>query len=144
MQIVRSLVIDCHIEDVFAYVADPLNDPAWCPTVLVVDQVDGDGPGPGARYEMLRRPIPWRPARPTACTCVDWDPPGRIAWRCEAAGDLVRVSYALEPVWTATRLTRRQAHRLRAARVLHPVLKLATERGVERQLRALRRRLEHP
>jgi hypothetical protein len=27
--LVRSVVIDCHIEDVFEYVADPSNDPAW-------------------------------------------------------------------------------------------------------------------
>jgi hypothetical protein len=30
MRIVRSVVVDCHIEDVSAYVADPANDPAWC------------------------------------------------------------------------------------------------------------------
>jgi uncharacterized protein YndB with AHSA1/START domain len=142
MRIVRSVVIDCHIEDVFGYVADPLKDPTWRPTVLAVDQIAGNGPGPGARYEMLQRPSSWRPPRPTVCTCVDWDPPDRIAWRCEAAGDAIDVSYALEPAWTSTRLTWRQEHWLRAARILHPALKLAAARDVQHQLGALRRRLE--
>jgi putative transposase len=61
MQIVRDVVIDLHIEDVFAYVADPLNDPEWCANALSVEQIEGEAPGPGARYEMLHRPIPLRP-----------------------------------------------------------------------------------
>jgi hypothetical protein len=88
MQIVRFAVIDCHIDDVFEYAADPLNDPAWCATVLVVDQVEGDGPGPGARYEMLHRPLRWRPPRAAQRTCVAWDPPGQIAWRLESGGEV--------------------------------------------------------
>jgi hypothetical protein len=31
MQVVRSVVIDCHIDDVLRYVADPFNDPAAGP-----------------------------------------------------------------------------------------------------------------
>jgi hypothetical protein len=140
VRIVRSVVIDCHIEDVFGYVADPLNDPAWRPAVLMVDQVGGDGPGPGARYQVLHRPRRSRAGRPTTLTCVDWRPPARIAWRWEADGDVVEVSYALEPVWTSTRFTQR--HELGAARVLGPAVRLARGRDMERQLRALRLRLE--
>jgi hypothetical protein len=136
MQIVRSVVIDCHIEDVFAYVADPLNDPAWRPAVLLVDQVEGDGPGPGARYQVLHRPKGRRAARPTVVTCVDWSPPARVAWRWEADAELAGAAYALEAVWTSTRLTWRRE--LRAPRVLRP----ARGRDMERQLRALRQRLE--
>lgn len=136
MQIVRSVVIDCHIEDVFEYVADPLNDPAWRPAVLLVEQVEGDGPGPGARYQMLHHPRGAPPARPTVVTCVDWSPPAWVAWRWEANGELARAAYALEPMWTSTRLTWRRE--LRAARVL----RAARGRDMERQLRALRQRLE--
>jgi uncharacterized protein YndB with AHSA1/START domain len=134
-QVVRSVVVDCHIEDVFAYVADPLNDAVWPAAVLLVDQVEGDRPGPGARYQMLERAGRGRPARPTACTCVDWQPPARIAWRWDGAAALVAVAYALEPVWTSTRLTLREEPRRRA-------LRLSTARDVERRLRALRARLE--
>jgi Polyketide cyclase / dehydrase and lipid transport len=136
VHIVRSVVIDCHIEDVFDYVADPLNDPAWRPAVLLVDQVAGDGPGPGARYQVLQHPRARRAARPTVITCVEWSPPGRVAWRWETDGEPVDVAYALEPVWTSTRLTWRRE--LRAPRLLS----LGAGRDMERQLRALRQRLE--
>jgi uncharacterized protein YndB with AHSA1/START domain len=142
MQIVRSVVIDCHIEDVFEYVGDPLNDPAWCAKVVQVAQVEGDGPGPGARYEVVHRPVPLRPARRMAYACVAWDPPHRIAWREEDGADVVDVTYELESVWTSTRLTQRDEAQLGAPRLVHPVLALGIGRDVARQLRALKRVLE--
>jgi hypothetical protein len=142
MQIVRAVVIDCHIEDVFAFVADPLNDPAWCAKVLQVEQVEGDGPGPGARYEVLHRPIPFRPARRMAYTCIDWDPPGRIAWREDDGPDIINVTYELESVWTSTRLTQRDDAELGAPRALHPLLRIGIGRDVARQLRTVKRVLE--
>ncbi len=83
MQIVRAVVIDRHIEDVFAFVADPLNDPRWCAKVLTVEQIEGTGPGPNARYEVLHRPLPLRPPRRMTYTCVGWEPPIRIQWHGE-------------------------------------------------------------
>ena len=108
MQIVRSVVIDCHIDDVFEYVADPRNDREW------------------------------RSARPAALTRVDCIPPHRIAWRWEADGDIVDVSFALEPVWTSTRLTMREERRRHGRRFL----KRAAARDLDRRLEALRLRLE--
>ena len=142
MQIVRAVVIDCHIEDVFAFVADPLNDPAWCGKVERVEQVEGDGPGPGARYEVLHRPIPFRPARRMAYTCSDWDPPGRIAWREDDGADVIDVTYELESVWTSTRLTQRDDAQLGAPRALQPLLRIGIGRDVARQLHTLKRVLE--
>jgi hypothetical protein len=141
MQIVRSVVIDCHIEDVFAFVADPLN-PAWCAKVEQVEQVEGDGPGPGARSEVLHRPIPLRSARRMAYTCVDLDPPRRVAWRERDGADVIEVTYELESVWTSTRLTQRDEARLAAPRALHPLLRIGIGRDVARQLRTLKRVLE--
>ena len=142
MQIVRSVVIDCHIEDVFAYVADPLNDPAWCSKVERVEQVEGEGPGPGARYEVLHRPIPLRPARRMAYACVELDRPHRIVWREDDGADAIDVTYELESVWTSTRFTQRDEVRLGAPRALHPLLRIGIGRDVGRQLRTLRRVLE--
>jgi Polyketide cyclase / dehydrase and lipid transport len=142
MEIVRAVIVDCHIDDVFDYVADPRNDPAWCAKVLSVEQVEGERPGPGARYEVLHRPIPLRPARRMAYTCVGWVPPVRIAWREEDGGDVIDVTYELEPVWTSTRLTQRDDARLGAPRVLHPLLRIGIGRDVARQLRTLKRVLE--
>jgi uncharacterized protein YndB with AHSA1/START domain len=142
MQIVRSVVIDRHIEDVFDYIADPLNDPAWCVKVIDVEQVEGDGPGPGSRYAVVHRPIPLCPARRMAYTCVDWEPPRRITWREEDGSDVIDVIYELESVWTATRLTQRDDASLGAPRALRPVLRAGIGRDVARQLHALKRVLE--
>src|SRR3954470_17634127 len=109
MQIIRCVVIDCHIEDVFEYVADPLNDREW------------------------------RPARTGALRCVEREPPHRIAWRWEADGEMVDVSFALEPVWTSTRLTVSQQHSRQRAWILRRAL---AARDLDRRLEALRRRLE--
>jgi Polyketide cyclase / dehydrase and lipid transport len=142
MQIVRAIVVDRHIEEVFEYVADPLNDPAWCPKVLSVEPLTGDGPGPGARYEVLHRPNPLRPPRRMTYLCVAWDPPSSIAWREDDGADVIDVTYELDPVWTATRLTQRDDARLGAPRLVHPLLKAGIGRDVARQLRALKHVLE--
>jgi uncharacterized protein YndB with AHSA1/START domain len=142
MQIVRAVVIDRHIEDVFAYVADPLNDPRWCAKVLSVEQIEGEGPGPGARYEVLHRPLPLRPPRRMTYTCVAWEPPVRIRWHEDDGADVLDVTYALEAVWTATRLTQRDEGRLGAPRILQPLVRVGVGRDVAQQLRALKRVLE--
>lgn len=36
--------------DVFAFLADAENDPAWRPGVLDIERVSGEGPSAGARY----------------------------------------------------------------------------------------------
>jgi uncharacterized protein YndB with AHSA1/START domain len=142
MQIVRSVVIDCHIEDVFRYVADPSNDPVWCAKVLAVEQMEGEGPGAGARYEVLHRPLPFRAARRMTYTCLAYDPPERIVWREDDGPTVIRVTYELEPVWTSTRLTQRDEARLDAPRLLHRLVTAGIGRDVARQLRALKQVLE--
>jgi hypothetical protein len=142
MRIVRSTVIDRHVEELFAFVADPRNDVRWCDKVLTVEQVHGDGPGPASRYEVVHRPIPLRPPRRMAQECLEWEPPVRIRWREDDGYDVFDVTYELEPVWTATRLTQRSDARLGAPRLLHPLLRGGIGRDVARQLRALKRLLE--
>jgi hypothetical protein len=111
-----DVVIDCHIDDVFAFLADLTNALRWAPGVVSVDQVAGDGPGPGALYEVVRRVRGRR--RSTAVVCVGWEPPERVVWDMDGG----EVSYELESVWTATRVTARG--------------------GAVRDLRGLRRALE--
>jgi hypothetical protein len=105
MQIVRSVVIDCHIEDVFDYVADPRH-----------------------------RPL-------ATCACVASERPHRIAWRSED-DEVIEVTYELESVWTATRLTRRDDARFDAPRLLQPLARIRHRRDVARRLRALKGELE--
>jgi hypothetical protein len=82
MQIVRSVVVDCHVDDVSDFLAD--------------------------RYR------------------IESD----------------RVRFELEPVWTSTRVTRREERTPRAPRVLHPILGLVAGRQAARELRALKQALE--
>jgi hypothetical protein len=96
-----DVVIDCHIDDVFEFLADLNNGPRWASGVVSVDQVAGDGPGPGALYDVVR--LVRRRQRRSAVVCVAFDPPRRVAWRED--GD--EVTYELESVWTATRVTAR-------------------------------------
>jgi uncharacterized protein YndB with AHSA1/START domain len=110
--IVRSVVIDCHIEDVFAYVADPRNDAAW------------------------RVPTRSRRARHGTRTRVDSEPPRRIAWREGDGHEVIDVTYELESVWTSTRVTERDDVRLGVLR------RIAMGRNVARRLSTLKRVLE--
>ena len=142
ISIAADVVIDVHIDEVFEFVAEPLNDPRWCEKLISVDQLDGDGPGPGAEYVVVHRPIPLRPARQMRFTCIDWDPPRRIVWREDDGHDVIDVVYELEPVWTATRVTQRDTAWLGAPRWLRPLMKTGIRRDMRRQLRALRRVLE--
>jgi polyketide cyclase/dehydrase/lipid transport protein len=127
MEIVRAVVVDRHIDDVFEYLADPRNDRLWCPGVVAVRQLAGDGPGLAGRWELSHRPR-LRRARLVTRACVAWEPPGRLGWRDDDGGRLREVVYELEPVWTATRVTRRDAG--------HGVRRDAT-----RRMRELRRAL---
>jgi hypothetical protein len=95
----REVVVDCHIEDVFAFLADLSKAPRWATGVLLVRQVAGEGPGPDAAYEVVRRVRGRR--RHARVVCAAHEPPHRVAW----LGDGVDVTYRREPVWTATRVT---------------------------------------
>src|SRR6516225_140111 len=61
MEVARSIEIFRPIDEVFALVADARNDPKWCPKVISAVQLVGNGPGRGARYEVVHRPLPMRP-----------------------------------------------------------------------------------
>lgn len=91
MPIERTVVIDCHIEDVFEHLARDA--------------------GPGAAAI----------------------PPHRIAVPGEDGAEVV---YELEPVWTATRVTRRDAVEV------GPLRAIGRRRGMTRRLRALKHELE--
>jgi uncharacterized protein YndB with AHSA1/START domain len=102
MEIVRAVVVDRHIDDVFDYLADRTHDRLWWREVLVVHQLAGDEPGPGVLYGLTLR----RGRRVTA-TCVEYARPVRLAWREEdGSGDVAHVAYDFASVWTATRVTR--------------------------------------
>jgi len=52
--IARPVKVSAHIpappDEVFAFVADTMNDPLWCPNVETVERIDGEGVEVGSRY----------------------------------------------------------------------------------------------
>jgi hypothetical protein len=142
MEVSRSVVIERAVDDVFAYVAEPRNDPRWCPKVLSVEQVDGHGPGAGSRYVVLHRPIPLRPARRMDHACLSWERPTRIAWREQDGGDVFMVIYTLEDLGRDTRLTQRTDAQLAVPRVLGPLMRAGIARDIARQFVRLKSELE--
>lgn len=45
-----SATVPADVDEVFAFVSDTRNDPAWCPNVTNVEQVEGDGVEVGAKF----------------------------------------------------------------------------------------------
>ena len=68
-----------------------------------------------------------------------WDPPARLAWLEKDGPDVVRVTYELEPVWTAARVIQRHEAPIGAARALR---RMTVARAVARRLRSLKEVLE--
>jgi uncharacterized protein YndB with AHSA1/START domain len=142
LQIQRSVEIDRPIEEVFAFVSDPRNDPRWCHKVVSVEQVAGEGPSAGARYTVVHKPVPGRPARQMAYECLSLEPPRRLEWREDDGTDVIRVTYELEDHDGRTRMTQRDDAELGAPRLLNPLFKAGIQRDIARQLRTLKRVLE--
>jgi uncharacterized membrane protein len=147
MEVARSIEISRPIDEVFAFVADARNDPQWRPKVISTVQLLGGGPGPGARYEVVSRPLPMRTPCTTTTDCVGWDPPQRIEWREQDGIDDVQMLYVLSDRGGSTQLTQRSflkpATPQRARPImLRPIMRHGVGRDVELQLQALKGLLE--
>lgn len=138
----RSVVIDRPIVQVFAFVRDPTNDRRWCPKVHEVRQLDGDGPGPSARYEVVHRPVPVLPARTMIHTLVSWIPDREIRWHEDDGNDQLDVRYTLLTTPDGTRFTQTEQVTSGAPRLLHPLIRAGIGHDVAGQLKRLKQHLE--
>jgi carbon monoxide dehydrogenase subunit G len=136
MEVVRSIEIERPVDAVFAFVADPRNDPRWCPKVKSVEQV-GDG-----RYAVVHKPVPGKPERQMEMTRVASDAPRRIEWREEDGVDVFEVTYSLEDLGERARLTQTSVASLGAPRLLHPIYRAGIGRDMAKQLKELKKLLE--
>ena len=140
MEITRAIEIRRPLDDVFTFVADARNDVRWCPKVK---SVSGGDPGLGARYAVVHKPVPGKPAREMEMTCVGWEPPRRISWLQEDGTDVFRVTYSLAGLpGDGTRLEQTSDFDLGAPRLLRPLYRWGIGRDVARQLRELKALLE--
>lgn len=127
-------VIECPPEVVFDFIADPGNDPSWCPSVSDVELDEGT-----ARYRFVQHVGPLR-HRETA-RIIATERPNRLRWRFTAMGSLVETSVELHAEGGATRLV--QTNRISGIGQLHRLIqRYVAEHELPRQLAALKQVLE--
>lgn len=138
MKVRTETTIDRPPEEVFAYLVDLRNDPDWCPRVDSVEQVGGDGPGPGARYRAVHRPKGGKQV-PLDLEVLEVEAPRRLLMRQDDEAGIFLTTYELTPTsGGGTRLAQTSDMRFRgAARIAAPLIKLAVRKGTREQFRAL-------
>jgi uncharacterized protein YndB with AHSA1/START domain len=132
----RQVEIARPVEEVFAFVSDPRNDPRWC---RKVQSVEGDGD----RYLVVHKPVPLRSARTMDLRVVTREPPRRIETTQDDGTDVFRVTYELEPTPAGTLMCQRSEATVGTVpRLLLPLWRHGIGRDVARQLRDLKALLE--
>jgi uncharacterized protein YndB with AHSA1/START domain len=143
-KIEQTVVIERPVESVWAYIADGRNDRQWCEKVVSVEQISGDGPGPNASYRVIHRPVRLRKPKKLVVTVEEFNPPRRLRLREEDDDGVFSVTYDLEPVGKATRLTQRDQIEWRISRFQAPIARRMVSRDIANQFSALKRLLEGP
>src|SRR3954469_1667127 len=138
----RGIEIARPVEEVFAFVSDPRNDPLWCPKVKSVEPVGDAEAGVNARYLVIHRPVPFLPPRRMDYRVVEWSPPHRVVLREDDGHDVITVGYLLRATEAGTHFIQRDEAELGAPRVLHPMMRIGIGSDIARQLKWLRKRLE--
>jgi carbon monoxide dehydrogenase subunit G len=137
VRVSETIEIEREIEEVWHFVCDPTNDPAWCPKVKSVDRV-----GPN-RWLVHHKPIPLRPTVVLAVDQVAAEAPHRLVLRQEDDASVFDVEYRLEPTSSGTRFTQVSGFRWKSLPVLvQRLLAPGVRRDVRRQLRELKGTLE--
>jgi uncharacterized protein YndB with AHSA1/START domain len=142
MEIEKSVVIVRPIQEVWDYISDAGNDPHWCEKVEEVHQQAGNGPGANARYRVTHRPIRLKGPKQLAVSVEEYAPPRRLRLREEDDDGVFNVTYELEPVGEATRLTQHDQIEWKIPRFQHPIARRMVSRDIARQFAALKERLE--
>ncbi|MBA3263609.1 MAG: SRPBCC family protein [Thermoleophilaceae bacterium] len=142
MRIEKTVKIARAVGEVWEFVADARNDPQWCEKVVSVEQLAGDGPGREARYRVMHRPRPFKPAVELTMDVVEFDPPHRLRWREEDEDAVFNVLYDLEPAASGTRLNQVDDIDWKIKKAALPIARLMASRDIGRQFRSLKRLLE--
>jgi uncharacterized protein YndB with AHSA1/START domain len=142
VRIEKAVTIARTVEEVWEFIADARNDPQWCEKVVSVEQLAGDGPGSEARYRVMHRPRPFKPAVELTMEVVEFDPPHRLRWREEDADAVFEVLYDLERTTSGTRLEQVDEIDWKIGTAALPIARLMVSRDIGRQFRSLKRLLE--
>ena len=137
MRVEESIEIRRPPQRVWDVVADPANDPRWCPKVRSVEAV-GSG-----RWTVVHKPVPLRPPVELSLEQLELDPPARLRLREEDDVSVFAVEYRLEATASGTRFTQTSEFEWkRLPRFLHGTFARGVRRDVRAQLRALKELLE--
>lgn len=135
-----EIVIDRPLDDVFAFVADALNDPRWCHLVPEVTRIGQSDAGlPQYRFVQM-----FGPTRSEGTVEVmSMSPPSELHSVATVMGGVFDTAYHLEATNGGTRFTHINEVRWSGGmRLMHPVQKSMTQRIMNRQLSALKSILE--
>jgi carbon monoxide dehydrogenase subunit G len=142
VRVERTITIRRGIEEVWAFVADPVNDPRWCPKVDSVEQLEGEGPRAGARYLVAHRPVPLRGPAELRVVLEEFDPPRRLRMREEDEDGIFTVEYELAAIAEGTRIRQIDEIEWKIPRPARALGWLSVKRDLKRQFRSLKRLLE--
>jgi hypothetical protein len=136
----QSIVIDCPIGDVFAFVADQRNTPQWQAGLVEVQRLT-DGPsGVGTRHAFIRKFLGRRMVGRNEF--IAYETNRRVTFRT-TSGPPLEASYLFEPVGEGTRLTSRvQFQSSGLGRLLEPVMAAGLRREMKSAFPALKALLE--
>jgi hypothetical protein len=137
MRVEESVHIDRGPEDVWAFLVDHGNDPAWCRKVKSVE------PAGARRWTVTHKPVPLRPPMTLALEQLEADAPTRLKLREEDDFSVFEVTYRLDPVDQGTRFTQiSEFEWMKLPGFLHKLFNHGVRRDIRGQLRDLKRVLE--
>jgi uncharacterized protein YndB with AHSA1/START domain len=137
MRVEETVEIRCPPEEIWAFVANPTNDPRWCRKVQSV------GAAEAGRWTVIHRPVPLRPATALDVRQVELDAPSRLTLREEDDASVFDVEYRLVAIPDGTRFTQvSEFEWKRLPRILHRPFARGVRRDVRGQLRKLKEVLE--
>jgi hypothetical protein len=142
VRIEETVTVGRPVSQVWDFVADMRNDETWCDKVISVEQLEGDGPGNGARYRVMHQPVGRKDPKPLLVEVLEHAPPGRMRIREEDDDAVFHVTYELDEAAGATRLTQRDRIDWKIPRYQRPIGNLMVRRDIRRQLRELKALLE--
>jgi uncharacterized protein YndB with AHSA1/START domain len=134
--------IDRSPSEVFRFVADPRNDPLWCPTVLESTQTHGDAVRAGARFRSKHKPGPL-PAEEFEVEVLEAEAPARLHCRYQDAQGYYLYTYTLEARAAGTWIEHAtESHFASFLRFFGLVLRPHIRKVMATQLRNLKETLE--
>jgi hypothetical protein len=137
VRVEESIHIDRGAADVWAFVVDHGNDPAWCEKVRSVE------PAGPRKWIVTHKPVPLRPPISLTLEQIEADEPTRLRLREEDETSLFEVTYRLAAEDHGTRFTQISEFAWKKLpRFLHKPFARGVRRDVQRQLRDLKRALE--